>query len=56
MTVSKLGRKAVQWLKQASAERRAIMVLSQMSSHTLHDLGIDRGGIDYAVRNGRISL
>ena len=56
MTVSKLGRKAVPWLKQASAERRATIVLSQMSTHTLDDIGIDRGGVDYAVRKGQVTL
>lgn len=56
MTVTGWSRKAVAWLTQFAADRRAIAVLSQMSAHSLHDIGIDRGGIDYAVRNGRIGL
>ena len=54
--VSQIGRKAIQWLRQAFSDRRTTLALSQMNTHTLHDLGIDRGGIDYAVRDGRIVL
>ncbi len=40
-------------LRERSARRRAVSELASLDDHMLHDLGVSRSGIEYAVDHGR---
>lgn len=51
--IRRLVRRILRRLAVAMACRRAESELGALSDRALHDLGVDRGGIMYAVRYGR---